>query len=108
MGEVFFDREVNITLFKKTSSFPNNFFSLKQMNLPLNIPVSDLRIMKRVGYWDGEKLSPTLVSTLEGTKIPSVNFSILCILLIVSGIILVSISIIMKFREKKKYEKFSY
>jgi hypothetical protein len=44
------------------------------MDLPINIPVSDLRIMKRIGYWDGEKLSPQPASTNEVAEIQPAYF----------------------------------
>ncbi|MDR0706086.1 MAG: hypothetical protein LBF88_14025, partial [Planctomycetaceae bacterium] len=31
-------------------------FSLKSMELPINTPVTDIKILKIIGYWDGEKL----------------------------------------------------
>jgi hypothetical protein len=100
-GKVLFDREIHKTLFKKVDSFPKDFFSLKNMDLPINIPVSDLRIMKRIGYWDGEKLSPQPVSTNEGTEIQPVYFGIFRIILIVSGLVLIGLAIFLQFCKKK-------
>lgn len=41
-------------------SVPPDRFTLKSMDLPVNTPVIDYRIDRRIGYWDGEGLSERL------------------------------------------------
>ena len=38
-------------------------FTLAVLDLPVGTPVSDLRIKRRIGYWDGKALTGSLPST---------------------------------------------
>ncbi|QDU05407.1 hypothetical protein V6x_51440 [Gimesia chilikensis] len=46
-------------------SFPRDIWTLKGLSLPVNQPVADIRIKKRIGYWDGKRLSKTLVNKFQ-------------------------------------------
>ncbi|MDR2642437.1 MAG: hypothetical protein LBC74_06550, partial [Planctomycetaceae bacterium] len=52
-------------------SFPPETFTLKGLNLPLNTDVTDVRIHRRLGYWDEEKLvdRPVKISAQESKKL---------------------------------------
>ncbi|MDR0610301.1 MAG: hypothetical protein LBG58_09345 [Planctomycetaceae bacterium] len=62
-----FDREINVTDFEVKESFPPETFTLASLNLPLNATVTDHRINRTIGYWDGEKLveKPVRISVQE-------------------------------------------
>jgi hypothetical protein len=53
---VVWDRTFTVTDVKFKKSFPPETFTLASLNLQLNTTVSDHRIKRRLGYWDGEKL----------------------------------------------------
>lgn len=64
---VLFDRTITVTKVEKKKSFPAETFTLASLNLPLNTTVTDYRINRIAGYWDGEKLvdDPVRMSAQE-------------------------------------------
>jgi len=62
-----FDRHITVKDVQIKKSFPPETFTLAGLNLPLNTEVSDYRISRRLGYWDGEKLvdDPVSISAQE-------------------------------------------
>jgi hypothetical protein len=62
---------VTVAIKEIGNPIPPETWTLTGLNLPAGTPVSDLRIHKRIGYWDGKGLSkkPSIPSaTLDGTK----------------------------------------
>ncbi|MDR2642785.1 MAG: hypothetical protein LBC74_08315 [Planctomycetaceae bacterium] len=68
---IVFDRTITINEVEIKKSFPPETFTLKGLNLPLNTDVTDIRIHRRLGYWDGEKLvdNPVKISAQESKKL---------------------------------------
>jgi hypothetical protein len=66
-----FDRTITVTDFEVKESFPSETFTLASLHLPLNATVTDYRINRIIGYWDGEKLvdDPVRISVQERKKI---------------------------------------
>ncbi|MDR2441745.1 MAG: hypothetical protein LBE12_20490 [Planctomycetaceae bacterium] len=62
-----FNRTITVTNFEVKKSFPPETFTLASLNLPLNATVTDYRINRTIGYWDGEKLAddPVRISAQE-------------------------------------------
>lgn len=56
-GQVRREGKVTIKDFKIGAEFEPDHFTLKGMDVPINTPVVDYRIKRRIGYWDGEGLS---------------------------------------------------
>ena len=56
-GQVERERIVTIKSFTIGVEFAPDHFTLKGMEIPINTPVVDYRIQRRMGYWDGEGLS---------------------------------------------------
>ncbi|MDR1384240.1 MAG: hypothetical protein LBJ67_10440 [Planctomycetaceae bacterium] len=100
-NEKVWDRTIHVKKLEITPTFPNDYFTLKSLNIPLNTTVTDYRISKIIGYWDGEKLSSRYVSPDRTTEIQPAKFNIIRIIFIVSGIILISISVFIKFHKRK-------
>jgi len=59
---VVFDHNITVKEVQIKKSFPPETFTLAGLNLPLNATVSDYRISRRLGYWDGEKIVDDPVS----------------------------------------------
>jgi predicted nucleic acid-binding Zn ribbon protein len=66
-----FNRTITVTNFEVKKSFPPEMFTLASLNLPLNATVTDYRINRTIGYWDGEKLvdDPVRISVQERQEI---------------------------------------
>lgn len=56
-GKVVLESKVTIKDFEIGAESEPDRFTLKGMEVPVNTPVVDYRIRKRIGYWDGEGLS---------------------------------------------------
>jgi hypothetical protein len=65
--EIVFDHTIVVTNVEIKKSFPPETFTLASMKLPVNATVTDYRINRIVGYWDGEKLvdKPVRMSVQE-------------------------------------------
>ena len=49
-------------------SLQDDFFSIKRMKLPPGTSVTDSRINKLIGYWDGEKITPDINAALKARQ----------------------------------------
>jgi hypothetical protein len=66
-GKQVFNRLIKISKILHGQDLSEGLFTLQSMNLPLNTDVIDYRILRRLGYWDGEKLvdDPVRISAQE-------------------------------------------
>jgi hypothetical protein len=85
-------------------------FSLKSMGLPINIPITDIRMLRIIGYWDGEKLQddPVRISAQEQQEIEKQlqerqqhNKTVRYVVGIISGLLIV-LGVIMMIRNRFK------
>lgn len=56
------EKRFSVTSLELGIAIPDDRFTLAGMQLPLNTPVVDRRLMKRIGYWDGQGLSTVPVA----------------------------------------------
>jgi hypothetical protein len=100
-GKRVFDRTITVLEFEVKKSFSPETFSLKFLELPLNTSVTDYRINKILGYWDGEKLSIPPVNTREPTEIKQATFEYWRITLMVMGIAVMIFAVILTIYKRR-------
>ncbi|MDR3235070.1 MAG: hypothetical protein LBT46_15645 [Planctomycetaceae bacterium] len=107
--EVVFDRTITVKEVDIKTSFPQETFTLSSFNLPLNTTVSDYRIHRRIGYWDGEKLvdDPVQISAKEVREIMKKKspIGIVRIIGISIGVALILLAVCPKIWGRKKKKK---
>jgi hypothetical protein len=77
-------------------------FSLKSMDLPVNTAVTDIRILRTIGYWDGEKLvdDPVRISVQERKKIEAQQHTKVVLYVIIVGGLLIVWSVVRMIRNR--------
>ncbi len=106
---VLFDKNITVTSVEFPAAFPPETFTIASFNLPLNSTVSDYRISRRIGFWDGEKLvdDPVKMSAQESReweeriKNPP-HVKILRLLMISAGGLMVCYALFSMWRKKTK------
>ena len=100
--EIHNDIKQRIQVLKGTANLkiPENQWSLAGMEIPKNIEVTDIRVLRRIGYWDGKRLIP------EGENpkpIPKVSFGkpAILIILILFSVIPLTIVVVRNLRKKE-------
>jgi hypothetical protein len=100
-GEVYQEIKYVLKAFASDVPIPENRWLLEGMKLPIGVPVSDIMIHERLGYWDGKKLSQLPAGRITSDIKPS-SFNFFRILLIVSGLVLIIIGVSMQIFRRKK------
>jgi hypothetical protein len=102
-GERVFDRTTTVLNFE-AKTFPPEVFTIKSLKLPINTSVTDYRINKIIGYWDGEKLQQLPVNNNAPTEIRPVAESYLSrIFFIVLGLAFIIVWFILVSQKKKNH-----
>ena len=106
-GETQFDRTITVQEFKVQKSFPPETFTLTSLNIPLNAMVTDYRINRIIGYWDGEKLvdDPVKMSAQERREWEAMNNrqplgNTVRYILMAVGILMITFAIISMIRQR--------
>lgn len=61
---------IEVSQFDLEAEIPDDRFTLASMDLPLNTAISDYRISRVVGFWDGAGISPTRVHDADERPVP--------------------------------------
>ena len=108
-NEIRFDRTITVQEFKVQKSSPPETFTLASLNLPLNAMVTDYRINRLVGYWDGEKLvdDPVTASAQEMREWEAMRNRQLLggavrYVMMGAGVLMIAYALFAKFREWKR------
>ena len=83
---------------------PDDTWGLAGLELPIGVPVSDLRIGQRIGYWDGHGLSELPVNT-DPQPLPSrTPIFLICGFVISTGVIVLGIFLYRRFASASKHK----
>lgn len=99
-GNLRFKTMTQIIYAEANVKIPETTWSLAGMEIPKNTPVSDVRISKLIGYWDGKRLIPQVDHKPLHPPV-SISRVIILIVLVLLSVLPISLALVYYYRKKK-------